>query len=125
MQSFTDPILLIDNEDGTFSLKEGFTYFIGYFGSESKIIVPAGFRTDGASTPWIVQWLLPRFGQYSKAAYLHDACYQLVRENKMPRRLADWVFLESCEVLKVPAWKRYLMFYALRVFGWSAVRNKS
>lgn len=124
MQSFTDPILLIDNQDGTFTIKEGFVYYIGYFGSDAKIIVPAGFITDGTSSPWYFHWLIPAFGKHSNASYLHDACYKLVRENKMPRRLADWVMLEACTVLKIPAWKRYLIFYCLRCFGWMAVIKK-
>jgi hypothetical protein len=41
-----------------------------------RYCLPAGASSDGASTPREVWPLLPPFGQYWPAAYLHDAAYR-------------------------------------------------
>jgi hypothetical protein len=43
-----------------------------YQGRWERFVVPAGFRTDFASVPRVVTWLVPRFGAYTLAAILHD-----------------------------------------------------
>ncbi|MGY1804549.1 DUF1353 domain-containing protein [Blastococcus sp. SYSU D00922] len=43
-----------------------------YQGRRDRFVVPAGFRTDFASVPRPVTWLVPRFGAYTLAAILHD-----------------------------------------------------
>jgi len=121
---FTHPLILEDNEDETFTVVEGFTYDIGYFGSNLTITVPPGTRTDFASIPKLVTPIFPRYGKHTKAAVLHDYLYSLCREKGFPRRLADYFFLESMEVLNVPWIKRYIFYFCVRIFGWLAVRKK-
>jgi hypothetical protein len=82
-----------------------------------KFIVPKGFKTDGASIPRIVWPLIgsPFTGRYSQAAVLHDFLYYT---QMTTRRKADRIFLEAMGVLKVPFWKRTIMYLAVRVAGW-------
>lgn len=51
----------------------GSLHWVGEF--RKKLVhlkVPDGFKTDLASVPRILTWLIPRYGKYTKAAVLHD-----------------------------------------------------
>ena len=43
-----------------------------YVGCRETFTVPAGFRTDLATTPRLLWAIFPPFGTYSEAAVLHD-----------------------------------------------------
>ena len=43
-----------------------------YQGAQETFTVPTGFRTDFASIPRLVVWLIPRYGLYTRSAILHD-----------------------------------------------------
>ena len=73
------------------------------------VTIPAGFVTDGASSPWYARWLIPRRGKYTFAAYIHDHCLKT-----MSRREAALKFYKALVVLGVPKWKRRLMYRAVR-----------
>jgi len=45
-------------------------------GDGTRYCLPAGATSDGASTPPEVWPLVPPFGKYWPAAYLHDAAYR-------------------------------------------------
>ena len=121
--SFTTPLILRDNEDGlTFTVEESFEYKLGALSNNIDIKVPKGFVTDLASVPGICWFFVPKLGKYNKAAVLHDYLYQMVREDKFSRAIADAIFLEGMEVMEVPCWKRYPMYLMVRVFGFFAVR---
>jgi Protein of unknown function (DUF1353) len=77
--------------------------------------VPVGFRTDLASVPRLPLAYLLAGGRASEAAVVHDFLY---RSHLVPRRLADGVFREAAAVTGVPAWLRWLMWAAVRAFGW-------
>jgi len=51
-------------------------------GNIGRLLVPASesqpFNTDLASVPRVMTWLFPRYGQYTKAAVLHDYLCQTV-----------------------------------------------
>jgi len=79
--------------------------------------VPAGFETDFASVPRFFWRVLPPWDKYSPAAVVHDHLYQT---GKVPRVEADKTFLELMEALGVSWWKRRVMYYAVRAFGWIA-----
>ena len=78
------------------------------------ITVPAGFETDFASVPRIpIAYFL--VGDIAhKAATVHDYLY---RAGKVSRKVADNVFLEAMKISGVWAWRRYPMFWAVRLFG--------
>lgn len=76
--------------------------------------IPAGFETDFASVPRFFWRVVPPWGRYSPAAVVHDYLY---RTGQVPRDLADRIFLNLMKRLGVPAWKRRVMYWAVRVFG--------
>ncbi len=114
---FSGPLILEDNGDETFIVRKEFAYYLGYFDSSWRIVVPEGFRTDLTSIPRLLTVVFPRYGKYTQCAVLHDALYQLVRKGELPKRLADFLFLDSMRHLKVPWYKRYTMYFAVRIFG--------
>lgn len=76
--------------------------------------VPEGFETDFASVPRFFWRLVPPWGRYSPAAVLHDYLYS---QGLGTRAQADQVFLDMMQRLAVPAWKRRMMYLAVRLFG--------
>lgn len=117
MSSFTRPLRLEYRDDARFVLTEAFVYHAGREDSGYSWTVPAGFVTDFASTP---RWLWPVFpptGRWGKAAVLHDFLYSKIAEGWISRVEADATFLEAMRVLKVPRWRRWTMYLAVRVCG--------
>lgn len=82
--------------------------------------IPQGTTTDFASVPRIFWNILPPLGKYGKAAVLHDYFY---RTKKLPRHLADYLFLVAMTSLEVAFWKRYIMYFAVRLFGWKSYKR--
>lgn len=76
-----------------------------------------GYQTDFASIPWAFRPLLPRNGPYTPAAVIHDYLCDLAGSSGIDSATTHAVFLEAMEVLKVPAWKRWVMYQAVRWFG--------
>jgi hypothetical protein len=76
--------------------------------------VPAGFQTDFASVPRAFWRLIPPWGPYSPAAVVHDYLYTT---GLVSRAEADKIFLELMKRLDVPAWKRNVMYWAVRMAG--------
>ena len=91
-------------------------YRVGTAGG-SIIEVPEGFETDFASVPRLFWRVVPPWGRYSPAAVVHDFLYST---GKVSRKEADAIFLELMARLAVPLWKRYVMYWAVRLFGWFA-----
>lgn len=81
------------------------------------IEAPKGFETDFASVPRVFWRIVPPWGRYSPAAVIHDYLYFT---GQVPRAEADAVFLTLMERLGVPAWKRSIMYRAVRIFGKAA-----
>jgi hypothetical protein len=111
-------------EDGLRArLIEPFRVQLREFGGQT-IEVPQGFETDFASVPRFFWRIVPPWGRYSPAAVVHDYLYQ---SGKLARAEADWVFLTLMQRLGVPAWKRNVMYEAVRLFGgsaWNTCREK-
>lgn len=110
-----------------------------YFSERHNIIIgiPAGFLTDLASVPRIpIAWLLAG-GTANAAAVVHDYLYHnkaLVRAETeeigkrasrkwIAREICDDIFLQAMIDTRVPAWRRELIFFAVRSFGWLAYRK--
>lgn len=82
--------------------------------------VPAGFVSDWASVPWMLDGLVPSFGPYAPAAIAHDYLYTM--GGVLPyvtRKQADNLFLELMKELGIPWLKRSLMYRAVRLGGGS------
>ncbi|MFA5377206.1 MAG: DUF1353 domain-containing protein [Dehalococcoidia bacterium] len=139
----------------TWQLMEEFDYHIGAEDNPECIHVPKDFLTDFASTHWlqyaaifltvlygslaflvdIPAWagiiflavilaaiLITPYGKPGKAAVLHDWLYNC---KVFSRKKSDQVFLEAMCVLKVAPWKRNLMYWGVRLFGFLAWKGKS
>jgi len=111
-------------------LTSALPYDVGAEGSGERITVPAGFRTDLGSIPqaaWSFGFSPSDRG--SNAYVLHDFLYatggscawrgQLKRTRKQAYRRseADAILVEALKALGVPAWRRALIWAAVRAFG--------
>lgn len=84
-------------------------------------IIPRGFRFDWASVPRGLWNIFPPYDpRYAAAALIHDWLYG---GELCPRKLADEVFLEAMKFRGVPAWKRSVMYAAVRMFGGLTYKN--
>jgi len=118
MSNFTDILIVSPMSDGkTWIIMRPFGYEVGSEDSGDTVEVPVGFQTDFASIPRLFWAILPKWGRYGNGAVIHDWLYW---EQERERREADSIFLEAMEVLKVGAAVRYVMYWAVRAFGWLA-----
>lgn len=78
------------------------------------LTVPADFPSDGATVPWMLRWLFPQMGKYTRASVAHDYLY----DNKIGlREQADREFLRWMIEDNVPVWKANLFYIAVRIGG--------
>lgn len=131
-------LVLIDTDEGRAAIRDGrctwkvaspIRYDVGEEGSGETITVPAGATTDLASVPRPAWTIFPPDGPWLKAAVVHDFLYRTkgtcwwdgfngrTRAKPYSRKEADGVFREAMGVLGVPAWKRVILYQALRLFG--------
>ena len=123
MSGFTKALVVSPLSDGrTWVLMDPFSYDVGREGSGDTINVPVLFLTDFASVPRPFWSIFPPWGRYGNAAVIHDFLYA---DQPRPRRTADHIFLEAMTVLKVGRLTKYILFYAVRCFGWLAWRSDS
>ncbi len=88
-----------------------------------KLTVPTGFRSDGASIPRIVWFLIGHpFGSYLESAVVHDFPYKNPNKwflgTKNKRKRADWVILDAMTSQGIKKWRRKIMYRTLRMGGW-------
>ena len=130
--SFKTPLIVEVMPSGKkFRLFKQFTYnWKGYDGGV-KIAVPVGFVTDFASIPPIARLIIPKLGKWNKPAVIHDYIYQNHNVDISPHKsyifnrwLADRIFLDGLEDSGVVKWKRYLMYWGVRLFGWLAWKER-
>jgi hypothetical protein len=102
-------------EDGrtTAALMESFGYRDAV--ERIDILVPARFRTDFASIPAWARAVFPTFGRHAKAAVLHDWLYAIGQPGR--KAVADRVFRRAMGELGVPAWRIFVMYWAVRLGG--------
>ncbi|MGW0181763.1 DUF1353 domain-containing protein [Nocardia sp. NPDC003345] len=102
--------LVVEEIDGTFwKTREP----LRYAGSQEEFEVPAGFRTDFASVPRPVVWLVPRYGVYTRAAILHD---YLLRSEVVSAVDADGIFRRALRECDVSVPRQWMMWAGVR-FG--------
>lgn len=85
-----------------------------------NLIVPAGFKTDFASVPRLpIAYSV--FGNTAhKSAVLHDWLYT----KSAGREYADKAFLAAMKAEGISAWRRWAMYTAVRMFGWTVYRKR-
>jgi len=106
-------------------------------GSENLIIrVPPGFQTDLASVPRPLWWLIAPT-DVARAAVIHDFLYTVLelyinrnkdlskRRKKHLRKLCDKTFYYAMldSKPKVSIWKIDVVYRAVRLFGWTAIKG--
>lgn len=80
-----------------------------------RIVVRAGYPTDGASIPRIAWGIIGHpWDYYLPAAIVHDALYG---SEIWPRQQADEAFHDLMSVLSVRKIRLHAMYYAVRAFG--------
>lgn len=85
------------------------------------IAVPAGFTTDLASVPRLFWAIIPPFGKYDGAAIVHDYLYST---QIYTRAKSDGILLEAMKAEGVSAFERWVIYSAVRSFGWIPWGNR-
>lgn len=90
-----------------------------------RIIIPDNFQTDFATIPSVFWRIAPPVGRgaraaYGKAAVIHDYLYKKKEISYSPcsRREADDIFYECMLMSEVSLYRRWIMWFAVRLFGW-------
>lgn len=117
------PVLIALNEtrDGRalYQLDRNLVFETRLNGDGIRVVVPAEFKTDLASTPRILRPIFPPAGTWSPATILHDYLYGV---DGVSRFLADALFREAMAQLGVSWWRQVLAYYCVRLFGKSHYR---
>lgn len=84
--------------------------------------IPAGFITDGASIPRFFWRFIghPFESEYICVYVEHDYDYAV---GKIPRKYADKKLLDGLKAKGVGYFKRYAIYFAVRLFGASHYNN--
>jgi hypothetical protein len=116
MSTFTSRLLLEPLDDGRrWVLAEKFGFWTGEDIGQGKYIeVPEGYVTDFASVPRVFWPIIAPWGRYGKASVLHDYLYN---EKSLSRKEADKIFLQGMKVLGTKSWRRFCIYYAVKLFG--------
>ena len=113
---------------------------IGVKCTANRITCKKGFKTDLASVPRAIWWLISPW-DIARAAIIHDLLYLRIRQYrakldkdhlqydqisayKSAKKEADKVFLAAMKDAdpSVPKWKMYAAYYAVVLFGrWSII----
>lgn len=109
----TELILLETTKEGKWKLGQDLVYQ----GRDETFIVPKDFETDLASVPRLFQNIIPPSGFHNKAAVVHDYLY---RTDIVSRRDADGIFRRIMKENGVGVVRRWVMWSAVRLFGWMA-----
>lgn len=120
MSKFLSPLVLREDapmNGAEWVLAEDLVYWSDIAG---LVRVPAGFQTDLASVPRLPVVYLLAGGTADAAAVIHDYLYTT---RAFDRATADAVLREASAVSGVPAWRRQLMYWAVRLFGGAAWDN--
>ena len=92
-----------------------------YQGKKERFVVPAGFITDFASVPRILWWIFPPYGEFTKAAVVHDYLYDC---GYVSRGDSDGIFRRIMRELHTRITRRWLMWLGVRALGWLAYGRK-
>lgn len=80
------------------------------------IIINEGFQTDLVSSTRFFWPIIPPHGVAANAAIVHDFLW---RNRVFSRKVCDDIFLDLLKQAKLPYWQCYIMYVAVRLFGWA------
>lgn len=111
-----DKVASVLNNKDIWDTIPGFRYYIGEENSTRYVDVETNFKTDGATIPRWLWWLLPPLGEYTQCTTLHDklcTTYYILemvngkeRRVQITRKQIDAILKESMDVLEVTPWKK-------------------
>tara|TARA_R110000868_G_scaffold6786_3_gene37808 strand:- start:45 stop:413 length:369 start_codon:yes stop_codon:yes gene_type:complete len=119
--SYFETALVAEAVDGGWMLHEELVYHSDILGR--VVTVPAGYKTDLASVPRLLRWIVPvANAKNRKAAVVHDyLCTHgdgVVKNQKQ----SDKVFREALGVLGLGRFKSGILYFSVRIFqsikGW-------
>ena len=119
--SYFETALVAEAVDGGWMLHEDLVYHSDIL--RRVVTVPAGYKTDLASVPRLLRWIVPvANAKNRKAAVVHDyLCTHgdgVVKNQKQ----SDKVFREALGVLGLGRFKSGALYYPVRIFqsikGW-------
>lgn len=82
------------------------------------ILIPQGFICDLNSIPRFLWWESTP-SDYAEAGVTHDYLY----DQQAPKLACDQTYAEILTALGMPAWRVWLRYHALRLFGGPAYRS--
>lgn len=98
-------------------------------GAWHDLVVPSGFPTDLASVPRVARAIVDRVGPHLEASIVHDYLYVAWKDipdrgaRKDDWKFADDLFLAGMVEARVPRFRRWIIYRAVRMFGWSVYRS--
>lgn len=124
---FQSKIVEVVTQDGrNFKLLKPVTYVA----ADGRVfVIPAGASTDGASVPSSLWPLLPPFGDYWLAAYLHDSAYQNTLKTDsgaiagLSKEQCDLLLKEAMQSLGVPLATVAEIYEGVAIGGWKAFKQ--
>lgn len=115
MGRFDREMVSADTKDGLHHvLTAPLTYFTD---SGEEVTAPKGFWTDGASVPRFLWRLYPPFGEYFRAAVIHDFMYY---RGAFVRSKCDAIFKEAICSCGCSRTTQNILYLGVRIGGWRA-----
>ncbi len=116
MSAFPDKLCVTEVSDSVFQVADHpFRYQSDIAGR--TFTVPVGFFTDFASVPRIGIIYAMLGDTAHESAVVHDWCYFL---GKLTRKMSDDVLFEAMGVSGIPFWRRWPIYWGVRLGGWYA-----
>ncbi len=116
MSQFLDSLCVMEISDSIFQVCDhAFRYQSDIAGM--LLTVPIGFFTDFASVPRIGIIYAMLGDTAHEPAVIHDWLYYSAL---VPREIADKVLLEAMGVIGLPSWRRWPIYWGVRLGGWYA-----
>lgn len=85
--------------------------------SETTVVIPEGFCSDGLSIPKVFQSVFSKSPRYIFAGIIHDWSYKKNVDLGLTRRQCDKLFLEWMKLYGVSFVKRRTIYLAVRMGG--------
>lgn len=132
-----EPAVLVKGTN-SYQLDHDYIYDWDADGHRWRIIVPKGFRFDGASIPWITQFVIGKWDLGVGPPCVHDWIYNFRGDlptgsfkckrndewhqicEPWKRYEADRLFCRHMRTVGVSRWKRRMAYRAIRLGGWYA-----
>ena len=111
--------LRLNDDSKSWTLLTPVEYYVGSPTSDVVITVPANERTDLASVPRYLRWLLSTWQGTARAAIVHDYLYRTGGEDgRFTKKQADRILAEVLEVVgEIGPVKRWAAHKAVVIFG--------